>query len=436
MSTSIAAVPSRKHQPLFRQLWLWVAAAMVIGIVLGVVDPDLGILMKPFGDAFIKLIAMTIGPLVFCTIVNGMAHMADMNRVGRVALKAIVIFEVMTLLAELVGLLAVNILQPGVGMNVDMGSISGHAVDEYLGKEASFVPFVMGIIPRSLVSAFVEGNILQVLFVAILCGSALIWIGPKARPLVDVIDAAMKMIFGIVKMVMWVAPIGAYGAIAFTVGKFGFASLSSLGKLIGDFYVTCLVFILIVSLPVARLCGFSFPKFIRYFRDEILVSIATTSAEVVLPRLMAKLTYLGCEEGIVGLVVPAGYSFNLTGACLYLGMSVVFLAQATNTPLDIAHQIMLLLIMNITSKGSAGIAGAAFVVLVATISMDGTIPVASAVIILGIHRLMSQGFTPTFVITNTMATIVVTRWEKAMDVKRMTRVLESREYGVGEDFHS
>ncbi len=435
MNTLTSVVEPRRRCSFFRQLWLWVLVAMVVGAVLGAVEPDLGARMAPFGDAFIKLIAMVIGPLIFCTIVNGMAHMADMKRVGRVAIKAIVVFEVMTLLAEIVGLLAVNILHPGTGMNIDIGSLNGHDVESYIAKSAqiAFVPFLMGIIPNSFVGAFVQGNILQVLFIAVLCGFALIRIGPKGQPFIDVLEVAMKMIFGIVGFIMWVAPIGAYGAIAFTVGKFGVASLTSLGKLIGDFYVTCLVFILITSIPVARLCGFSVLKFIRYFWNEILVSIATTSAEVVLPRVMAKLKHLGCDESIVGLVVPAGYSFNLTGACLYLGMSAVFLAQATNTPLDVMHQIVLLLVMNITSKGAAGIAGAAFVVLVATISMDGSIPVASAVLILGIHRLMSQGFTPTFVITNTMATIAITKWEGGLDEKRMVRVLESRDFGANEE---
>jgi len=253
----------------------------------------------------------------------------------------------------------------------------------------------------------------------VLSGFALIWLGKRAQPLLDVLDTGLQMIFRIVAMIMWVAPIGAFGAIAFTVGKFGVGSLASLGTLIGEFYLVCIIFILLAAAPIAWWCGFNLLKFVRYFRDELLISIATTSSETVLPRIMTKLNALGCEKGLVGFVVPAGYSFNLTGACLYLGMTTIFLAQATNTHLTFVHQLGLLLLMTVTSKGAAGIPGAAFVVLAATIEMDHSIPLSSVAMMLGIHRLMSQGFTPTFVITNTIAAMGIARWDKALDTEKM-----------------
>jgi aerobic C4-dicarboxylate transport protein len=384
--------------------------------------------MGPLGDAFIKLIRMLIAPIIFCTVVTGIAHMADMARVGRVAIKALVYFEVMTTIALIIGLLAVNILKPGAGMNVDVSKLSTSVVAPYvkLTHEVGLVPFLVNIIPNTYVSAFSEGNILQVLFIAVLSGFALVWLGEKAKPFVDIVEIAGKMVFVIVGIVMWTAPIGAFGAIAFTVGKFGVGSLASLGKLLGDFYLTCIVFIVVAFAPLCRLCGFSLLKLIRYIKEELLICIATTSSETVLPRLMSKLEDLGCEKGVVGLVVPTGYSFNLDGTCLYLATATVFLAQATNTPLDIWHQIGLLLILLLTSKGAAGVAGAAFVVLAATLGAESSIPVASVGLVLGIHRLMSQGLTPTNFLGNAVATIVMAKWEGALDEKRLHRVLDVR----------
>jgi aerobic C4-dicarboxylate transport protein len=287
------------------------------------------------------------------------------------------------------------------------------------------VPFLLNVIPNTFVGAFSEGNILQVLFIAVLSGFALVWIGEKAKPLVDVIDVGAKMVFGIVNMVMWTAPIGAFGAIAFTVGSFGIGSLTSLVKLLASFYLTCIVFIAVGFTPLARLCGFSLLKLIRYLKEELLICIATTSSETVLPRLIDKLETLGCEKAVVGLVVPTGYSFNLDGTCLYLSTATVFLAQATNTPLDIWHQVGLLLILLVTSKGAAGVAGAAFVVLAATLGAESSIPVASVGLVLGIHRLMSQGLTPTNYLGNAVATIVMAKWEGALDESRMHRVLDA-----------
>ncbi|MGB6660925.1 MAG: cation:dicarboxylase symporter family transporter, partial [Xanthobacteraceae bacterium] len=330
-ATATAPAEIRKSSPWWTQLWIWVLIAMALGIALGVWAPDTAAKMGPLGDAFIKLIRMLIAPIIFCTVVTGIAHMADMARVGRVAIKAIVYFEVMTTVALIIGLVAVNILKPGVGMNIDVSTLDAHAVDPYvkLTHEVGAVPFLMNIIPNSFVSAFTDGNILQVLFIAILSGLALVWIGERAKPLVDIIEIVAKMVFVIVGIIMWTAPFGAFGAIAFTVGKFGIGSLASLGELLLGFYATCIIFIAIGLGPVARLCGFSLLKLIRYIKEELLICIATTSSETVLPRIIDKLERLGCEKSVVGLVVPTGYSFNLDGTCLYLATAAVFLAQAT-----------------------------------------------------------------------------------------------------------
>ena len=413
----------------WKELWVQVMIAMAAGIALGALRPDLGAQMQPLGDAFIKAIRMLIAPIIFCTVVNGIAHMADMAKVGRVAIKALLYFEAVTTLALVIGLAVVNLWQPGAGMNVDVSSINASVIEPYVKQTAAvgFVPFLLNIIPQTFVGAFAEGNILQVLFLSVMCGFALIWLGERAKPLTEVIDVGGKMIFGIVQMVMWAAPIGAFGAIAFTIGKFGLGSLASLGKLLGGFYVTCVIFIAVVLGPIAAFAGFSLWKLIRYIRDELLVCIATTSSETVLPRMLSKLEALGCEGSIVGLVIPTGYSFNLDGTCLYLATAAVFLAQATNTHLDIGQQVGLLLILLLTSKGAAGIAGAAFVVLAATLAATGTIPVTSVALVLGIHRLMSQGLTPTNLLGNAVATIIIARWENALDTDRMHRVLDGEE---------
>ena len=416
----------RRTRAWWKELWVQVLIAMALGILLGIVRPELGAQMQPLGDAFIKAIRMLIAPIIFCTVVHGIAHMADMTRVGRVALKAIIYFEIMTTIALIVGLIAVNVLKPGAGMNIDPASINTAAIEPYVKQTAAvgLVPFLMNIIPSTFVGAFAEGNILQVLFIAVVCGFALVQLGDRAKPLVDIIDLAAKMVFAVVDMVMWAAPLGAFGAIAFTVGKFGVGSLASLGKLVACFYLTCVLFMAIALGAVARLCGFSLLKLIRYIWAELLICIATTSSETVLPRMISKLENLGCDESVVGLVIPTGYSFNLDGTCLYLAATSVFLAQATNTPLDLEQQIALLVILLVTSKGAAGIAGAAFVVLAATLAATGTIPVASVALVLGIHRLMSQALTPTNLVGNAVATVVVAKWEKAVDEDRLKRVLD------------
>ena len=418
----------RSVKPWYAQLWVHVFAAMVLGILLGRFYPGLGIRMQPLGDGFIKLIRMLIAPIIFCTVVHGIARMVDVARVGRVALKAIVYFEVLTTIALVIGLVAVNLWKPGAGMNINLAHVDTSSVQTYIAhpENASVTQFLMNIIPTTFVGAFTEGNVLQVLLVSVLCAFALTGVGAAGKPLVDLIEAASKMFFSIVGIVMWTAPIGAFGAIAFTVGKFGAGSLVSLGKLLGGFYVVCLIFIFGVLWPVAAWCGFSIFKLIRYIREELLIVFATTSSETVLPQLMKRLEDLGCEETIVGLVIPTGYSFNLDGTCLYLATTTVFLAQATNTHLSIWQQIGLLAVLLLSSKGAAGVAGAAFVVLAATIASTGTIPVASVALVLGIHRLMSEGLTPTNVVGNAVATIVVAKWENALDQKKLQSALEGR----------
>jgi aerobic C4-dicarboxylate transport protein len=417
---TILAIEKRRTKAWWRELWVQVLIAMGLGIALGMADADLAATMQPLGDAFIKAIRMLVAPIIFCTVVHGIAHMADMARVDRVALKAIVYFEIMTTVAMVIGLVAVNLLKPGVGMNIDPATVNASAAEPYVKMTAAvgFVPFLMNIIPGTIVGAFAEGNILQVLFISVVCGFALVQLGDRAKPLLDIIDIAAKMIFGVVAIVMWVAPIG-----AFTVGKFGVGSLASLGKLLGGFYLTCVIFVIVALGPVARLCGISVLKLIRYIWEELLICIATTSSETVLPRIITKLENRGCERSVVGLVIPTGYSFNLDGTCLYLAAATVFLAQATNTPLDLGQQIGLLLILLATSKGAAGVAGAAFVVLAATLAATGTILVASVALVLGIHRLMSQAMTPTNLLGNAIATIAIAKWEHALDENRLRRVL-------------
>ncbi len=422
------AVPARgkRIKPWYVQLWFQVLVAMVVGIALGHLYPDLGAKMQPLGDAFIKAIRVLIAPIIFCTVVHGISSMANMAKVGRVALKALIYFEVLTTIALIIGLVAVNIFQPGVGMNVNLAQLDTSNVTSYIQqtKNQTTAQFLLNIIPNTFVGAFAEGHVLQVLYLAVLCGFALSWVGERGKVLNQLIDASSQMLFRIVAIVMWAAPIGAFGAIAFTVGKFGAGSLLSLGYLLVTFYITCLIFIFGVLWPICHGCGFSLLKLIRYIWEELLIVLATTSSEVVLPRMIAKLEDAGCEESVVGLVIPTGYSFNLDGTCLYLATAAVFLAQATNTPITIEQQIGLLLVLLLASKGAAGVAGAAFVVLAATLASVGSVPVESVALILGVHRLMSEGLTPTNLIGNAVATIVVAKWEKAVDERRLQQVLD------------
>jgi len=421
--TTTAAMP---RKPLYSHLYAQVLTAITIGILLGHFYPHVGEQMKPLGDGFIKLIKMLIAPIIFCTVVHGIAGMKDLKRVGRVGLKALIYFEVLTTLALVVGLIVVNIWQPGAGINADLKTIDTRSIQIYTTKagQQSTVEFFLNIIPSTIVGAFAEGEILQVLFFAILFAFALSLMGEHAKPVTAFIDIVSHALFGIVGMIMKVAPLGAFGAMAFTIGKYGIGTLLSLGKLMAGFYATCLIFIFVVLGTVAYFAGFSIFKFIKYIKEELLIVLGTSSSESVLPRMINKLENLGCNESVVGLVIPTGYSFNLDGTCIYLTMAAIFLAQATNTELSLWQQLGMIAILLLTSKGAAGVTGSGFIVLAATLSSVGTIPVASIALILGVDRFMSEARALTNLIGNGVATIVVSKWENALDEKRLRKQLE------------
>jgi aerobic C4-dicarboxylate transport protein len=400
------------------QLWFQVLAAMIAGSALGWLKPDLGAAMKPLGDGFIALVRMMIGPVIFCTVVHGVAGMNDMRRVGRVALKAIVYFEAVTSLALLFALVGVNLWKPGFGAHVSAMAGDKTTAAAYVTQSGhqNVVDYLSHIIPTTFAGAFVQPDVLPVLLVSLLFAFALVLAGEPARPVFDLVQALSKVFFRVVGLIMWAAPLGAFGAMAFTVGRFGAGSLAALGSLIAEFYVVCALFTLVVFGLIARSVGVSLWRLMAYIREELLLTAATTSSETVLPQLMAKLRALGCEESVVGLVVPTGYSFNLDGTCLYLATASVFLAQATGTPLGLAQQLGLMAVLLLTSKGAAGVAGAAFVVLAATLASTGAVPVASIALILGVHRLLAEALTFVNVVGNALATIVVARWEKALDL--------------------
>ena len=420
------AVTAASRKPLYSHLYAQVLTAIILGILLGYFYPQLGEQMKPFGDAFIKMIKMLIAPIIFCTVVHGIAGMEDLKRVGRVGIKALIYFEVVTTLALIVGLVIVNILQPGAGMNVDAKAIDTKSIQIYTTKagQQGTVEFFLNIIPATVVGAFAEGEILQVLFFAVLFAFALSLLGERGKPLLNLIDIVSHALFGVVGIIMRVAPLGAFGAMAFTIGKYGVGSLVSLGHLMAAFYITCLIFIFGVLGSIAWLAGFSIWKFIKYIKEELLIVLGTSSSESVLPRMIAKLENLGCKETVVGLVIPTGYSFNLDGTCIYLTMAAIFLAQATNTELTLWHQIGIIAMLLLTSKGAAGVTGSGFSVLAATLSSVGTIPVASIALILGVDRFMSEARALTNLIGNGVATIVVSKWERALDEERMRQLLE------------
>jgi aerobic C4-dicarboxylate transport protein len=424
MTQAHPSSPAPKKK-LYEHLYFQVLCGMLIGVLLGFFYPGAGSAMKPFGDAFIKLIRMVIAPIIFCTVVHGIASMSDLKKVGKVALKALIYFEAITTIALVVSVVIVNLWGPGVGMNIDPAAIDTKQIQAYTTKagQQSTVEFFMHVIPGTVVGAFAEGEILQVLFFSVLFGFALSFLGDRGKPALHIIELVSHTFFRIVGIIMKAAPIGAFGAIAFTVGTYGIGSLLSLGKLVFGFYFTCLFFVFVVLGTISRLAGFSLWKLMRYIKEEILLCFATTSSEVVLPRMLVKMENLGCEESVVGLVIPTGYSFNLDGTCLYLVTAAVFLAQATNTPLGIEQQLGLIGILLLTSKGAAGVTGAAFIVLAATLASVGTIPVASIALILGIHRFMSEALVPTNLIGNAVATIVVCKWEKALDEQKLQRVL-------------
>jgi aerobic C4-dicarboxylate transport protein len=420
-----AAVPVKKKR-LYQHLYFQVLCAIVIGVLLGHFYPSLGESMKPLGDGFIKLVRMLIAPIIFCTVVHGIASAGDMKKVGRIGLKALIYFEVMTTVALALGLLSMNLVQPGAGMNVDPSTLDTKAIQGFTAKagEMGIVDYILHIIPNTVVGAFAEGEILQVLLIAVLFAFGLQFLGERGKPLVKIIDDTSHVFFGIVGIIMKVAPIGAFGAMSFTVGKYGIVTLLSLGQLLMAFYATCFVFVFVVLGAIARLTGFSLWRFLRYIKEELLLVLGTSSSESALPRLIAKLEVLGCEKSVVGLVVPGGYSFNLDGSCIMLTTMAIFVAQATNTPLSLEQQLGLLGVLLLTSKGAAGVTGGAFIALAATLASTGTIPVAGLTLVLGVYRFISEAGSLVNLIGNGVATVVVAKWEGALDEARMREHLE------------
>ncbi|MGN5173712.1 dicarboxylate/amino acid:cation symporter [Aeromonas sp. 102P] len=413
------------RKKLFSSLYFQVLLAITLGVFLGHVYPELGADMKPLGDGFVKLIKMIIAPVIFCTVVTGIAGMESMKAVGKTGAIALLYFEVVSTIALIIGLCVVNLLQPGAGMNVDPAALDASAISAYAeqAKSQGIIAFLLDIIPGSVIGAFASGNILQVLLFAVLFGFSLHHIGEKGQVIFGVIDSFSKVIFGIINMIMRLAPVGAFGAMAFTIGKYGVGSLVQLGQLIACFYLTCLFFIFIVLGSIAKASGFSILRFISYIREELLIVLGTSSSESVLPRMLDKMEKLGCQKSVVGLVIPTGYSFNLDGTSIYLTMAAIFIAQATNTPLDLFQQITLLVVLLISSKGGAGVTGSGFIVLAATISAVGHLPLAGLALILGIDRFMSEARALTNLIGNGVATVVVAKYCKQLDEKKMDAVL-------------
>ena len=413
------------RKPFYTHLYFQVLVAIAVGVLLGYFFPTLGAKLKPLGDGFIKLIKMMIAPIIFTTVVVGIAKMGDMKEVGRVGLKALIYFEVVSTCALIIGLIVVNLVRPGAGVNADVNTLDTKAVASYAAgaKSLSAVELLLHMIPDTVVGAFASGEILQVLLFSVLFGLALARFGAKGRPLVDLLDQFSHALFNVIGIIMRVAPIGAFGAMAFTIGQYGIGSLFSLGKLMACVYLTCLLFVFIVLGGIARLAGFSLWQFLRYIKEEILVVLGTSSSEAALPRMISKLENVGCAKPVVGLVIPTGYSFNLDGTSIYLTMAAIFIAQATNVPLSLWQQLAILGVLLLTSKGAAAVTGGGFITLAATLSTIGTVPVAGLALLLGIDRFMSEARAITNLIGNGVATMVVAKWEGALDERRARAVL-------------
>jgi aerobic C4-dicarboxylate transport protein len=435
MATAAATTGGHHSVKWYQHLYVQVLMAITAGILLGHFYPQLGEQMKPLGDAFIKCIKMIIAPIIFFTVVHGIASMRDMKKVGRVGLKALIYFEVLTTAALIIGLIVINLWKPGAGMNIDLSTVDTKSIAAFTAKakDQGTVQFLMDIIPSTVVGAFANGEILQVLFFAILFAFGLQALGQHGEGVLRLIDVVSHVFFRIVGVIMKVAPIGAFGAMAFTIGKYGVATLLSLASFMLAFYVTCLLFVFVVLGAVAALSGFSIFKFIRYIKEELLIVLGTSSSESVLPRMIAKMENLGCEKSVVGLVIPTGYSFNLDGTCIYLTMAAIFLAQATGTELTIWQELGIIGVLLLTSKGAAGVTGSGFIVLAATLASVGTIPVASIALILGIDRFMSEARALTNLIGNGVATIVVAKWEGALDEKVLHQRLNQERDAEADD---
>jgi aerobic C4-dicarboxylate transport protein len=415
----------------YRQLWAYVLFAMVAGVLLGQIDPQLARSMKPLGDGFIKLIRMIIAPIIFVTVVGGISKMQNMREVGRIGVRAIVYFEVVSTLALFIGLAVALLVHPGAGVNANPAQLDERALSAYVGGAAklSGVEFLLNIIPSTLVGAFTDGQILPVMFVSILTGLALLKAGERVRPLMQLIDQLSSALFALLGIIMLLAPIGTFGGMAFTIGAYGIGALAPLAKFVVAIYATCILFTLLVLGAVARAVGFSILKFIAYIKDEILLVLATSSSEVALPRLMAKLEQLGCRQSVVGLVVPAGYSLNTDGSAIYLSIGLLFIAQATNRHLSATEIASILAVMLVMSKGVAGVSGSTFVTLAAVLATVQTLPVAGMALLLGVERFMSMARAVTNMVGNGVAGIVVARWDGALDVPQLKKELE-RDLGV------
>ncbi|MHC6224432.1 dicarboxylate/amino acid:cation symporter [Pseudomonas sp. X10] len=415
------------RQPLYKSLYIQVLVAITIGILLGHYYPETGVALKPLGDGFVKLIKMVIAPIIFCTVVSGIAGMQNMKSVGKTGGYALLYFEIVSTIALIIGLVVVNVVKPGAGMHVDVSTLNASSVAAYAaaGAQQTTVGFLLNIIPNTVVGAFANGDILQVLMFSVIFGFALHRLGSYGKPVLDLIDRFAHVMFNIINMIMKLAPIGAFGAIAFTIGQYGVGSLVQLGYLMMCFYITCLLFILVVLGGIARAHGFSILKLIRYIREELMIVLGTSSSESVLPRMLTKMERLGAKKSVVGLVIPTGYSFNLDGTSIYLTMAAVFIAQATDTTMDITHQITLLLVLLVASKGAAGVTGSGFIVLAATLSAVGHLPVAGLALILGIDRFMSEARALTNLIGNAVATVVVAKWVKELDTDQLQAELAS-----------
>ena len=401
---------------------LQILLAMLLGALVGYLRPQSADSLKPLGDLFIKLVRMLVAPIVFCTLVHGIASVGEAKKVGRIAIKALIYFEVVTTIGLILAMVLVNLWAPGASMHVDLRTLADGAV-KAPAKPIGFGQFLLNLVPASAVGAFAEGEVIPVLFFSLLFAFGLLALGPKGKPMVDAIHSVAQVLFKMIGFVMWVAPIGAFGAIAFTVGKFGAASLVALGKLVGEFYVCCFLFVALVLAPIAWAAGINILRLIRYFAAELMIVVGTSSGESVFPSVLAKLRGLGVEESVVGLVLPAGYSFNHDGTCLYWATVSVFLAQAVGIHLSIGQQLALLATMLFTSKGGAGVAGSAIVILATTISASGVIPAASIGLILGVHVLLSSAFVPVNVLGNSLATIVIARMEGAVDLPALQTAL-------------
>jgi len=426
-AVSTAHVTSRRVRPLYQDLSVQILAAMVLGCLVGYLWPQSADSLRPLGDLFIRLVRMIVAPIIFCTVVHGIASVGEAKRVGRVAIKTLIYFEIVTTIALVLGLVVVNGWAPGAGMNIDPATLEDRAVVdvEQQAKPVSYGEFLVSLVPTSAVGAFAEGDVLPVLFFSVMFGFALLALGVNGKPIVDGIQAVSQVLFKMITFAMYVAPIGAFGAMAFTVGRFGPSSLVALGNLVLMFYVLCALFVLVVLWPIAWGFGINMPRLVRYIGAELMIVVGTSSSESVFPRLHAKLRQLGVDPSIVSLVLPAGYGFNHDGTCLYFASVSVFLAQAVGIDLSIGQQLGLLAILLATSKGGAGVAGSAIVVLASTLAATGTIPVASVGLILGVHRLLSSAFVPVNVLGNAIATLAIARMERAVDVQTLESELLS-----------